>query len=77
MRLRDGRTLTAAASGARGYPSRPATDTELAAKFLSCASRALSEASAKRALDAISDIDRAADIRAVAALLGRDRASTP
>ena len=41
IRLRDGRVLTQAANGARGYPERPASDAELDAKFLACARRAL------------------------------------
>jgi 2-methylcitrate dehydratase PrpD len=42
IRLRGGRVLTAAANGARGYHDRPASDDELATKFRSCASKALS-----------------------------------
>jgi 2-methylcitrate dehydratase PrpD len=77
VRLRDGRELTAWAHGARGYPARPATDAQLADKFLGCASRVMSDAAARRALAAVCNIGRAEDIRNVTALLGRDRASTP
>jgi 2-methylcitrate dehydratase PrpD len=39
--LKDGRTLTQDAHGARGYPSNLATDADFEAKFLSCARAAL------------------------------------
>ena len=41
--LKDGRTLTQDAHGARGYPANPATDADFEAKFLSCARAALPE----------------------------------
>ena len=53
VRLRDGRVLTASANGARGYHDRPASDDELAAKFMSCATQAMSEAQAAAALAAL------------------------
>ena len=37
--LKTGKTLTADADGARGYPERPATDDQLKTKFRSCATR--------------------------------------
>jgi 2-methylcitrate dehydratase PrpD len=77
VRLRDGRELTAQAHGARGYPDRPASDAELAEKFLSCASRVMTERSARRALTAVGTISQMPDVRHVTALLGRDRVSTP
>src|SRR5262249_40006117 len=46
IRLKDGRTLTQAANGARGYPERPASDQELDQKFLACATRTLSKGTA-------------------------------
>ena len=49
VRLKDGRTVTQAADGARGYPERPASDAELDAKFMGCARRTITEASAARA----------------------------
>jgi len=49
IQLRDGRTLTQHADGARGYPGR-LSDDELSAKFLGCALRSLSRASAEAAL---------------------------
>ena len=41
IQLRDGRTLSAYADGARGYPARPATAEEHADKFRACAGRLL------------------------------------
>jgi 2-methylcitrate dehydratase PrpD len=67
IRLRDGRTLVAAANGARGYPSRPATADELAEKFLSCATRTIGEARATRGLAALASIEAATDVRALIA----------
>jgi 2-methylcitrate dehydratase PrpD len=63
VRLRDGRALTASANGARGYPERPASDEELAAKFTSCATPTLSAAHAARALAALGDVESIADVR--------------
>ncbi len=65
VRLGDGRVLTASADGARGYPDRPASDDELAAKFTSCATQAMSEAQAADALAALRDIESVADVRSV------------
>jgi 2-methylcitrate dehydratase PrpD len=62
VRLRDGRTLTASANGARGYAERPASPDELAAKFLGCATLALSEDDAERLLDALKDVGTARDV---------------
>ena len=66
IRLRDGRSFSQKADGARGYPANPATDAELDAKFLSCAERALSKASSKRALELLRRIEESPDVRAVA-----------
>ncbi len=63
IHLRDGRTLTGAANGARGYPENPASDAELDAKFLSCATRTLSEAPAREALALLRNLEQLADIR--------------
>jgi hypothetical protein len=65
VRLRDGRVLTASANGARGYPARPASDEELATKFLSCAARALPESRGRQLLAALQTIEGASDIRLV------------
>jgi 2-methylcitrate dehydratase PrpD len=66
IRLRDGRTFSGRANGARGYPANPASDAELDAKFLSCAERALSKASSRRALELLRGIGENADVRTVA-----------
>jgi 2-methylcitrate dehydratase PrpD len=66
VRLRDGRTFSQKADGARGYPTNPASDTELDVKFLSCAERALSRASSRRALELLRRIEESPDVRAVA-----------
>jgi len=63
VRLRGGRLLTASANGARGYPEQPASDEELAAKFLACAARAMTEEQARQALVALRAIENAPDIR--------------
>jgi 2-methylcitrate dehydratase PrpD len=73
--LRDGRTVTASADGARGYPERPAGDGELDLKFVSCAMRVISEADARDALDRVRALDRAACVTDVMPFLGRGRAS--
>jgi len=69
IRLKDGRELSSSANGARGYPDRPAGDDELAAKFLACAGRAMDEARATRALDALRRIGSAATVRMIISLL--------
>ena len=61
--LRDGRALRRDAHGARGYPERPASDDELAAKFLSCAQRALPAPTAHRALDLLRGVSDLPDVR--------------
>jgi 2-methylcitrate dehydratase PrpD len=63
VRLRDGRVLTACASGARGYPDRPAGNEELAEKFMSCATQAMSAAQAVETLAALRGIESASDVR--------------
>jgi 2-methylcitrate dehydratase PrpD len=42
VHLKNGRTLSQDAHGARGYPERPASDAELDAKFMACGTRVLS-----------------------------------
>ena len=69
VRLRDGRVLTACANGARGYHERPASEAELATKFLSCARETLSESAASEALAALRDIESIADVRSMTAML--------
>jgi len=62
VHLRDGRTLVEMANGARGYPGSPATDAELDAKFMSCATRTISEPSARQALELLRRIDRLSNV---------------
>src|SRR6185312_13655879 len=50
VRLKDGRELEAAVDGARGYPDHPASDEELAAKFLACAERTVARGAAEQAI---------------------------
>jgi 2-methylcitrate dehydratase PrpD len=69
VRLKDGRELTASANGARGYADRPASDEELAVKFLACAERTIPHDRAIRAIAMLRDIEHTADIRALTALL--------
>ena len=71
VRLKDGRILTASADGARGYPERPASRDELAAKFVACASRVLPEAKARLALKMLSELESVVDVRAVTAQVTR------
>jgi 2-methylcitrate dehydratase PrpD len=61
--LRGGRMLEREARGARGYPERPATDQDLAAKFLACAARVMAEPTAVRALELLRGIDALTDVR--------------
>jgi 2-methylcitrate dehydratase PrpD len=65
VRLRDGRTLTEAADGARGYPDQPASDAELSQKFLSCAARAVPGESARHALTLLQNLEAVADLRTI------------
>jgi 2-methylcitrate dehydratase PrpD len=69
VRLHDGRVLTAEANGARGYPDRPATDEQLAAKFTSCATQTLSVQRAADALARLRAIESVADVRTLIAVL--------
>jgi hypothetical protein len=71
LTLRDGRVLTQAAHGARGYPTRPATGADVAAKFLSCAARAIPDAAAAEALAMLRRIADLDDVRALTKRLGR------
>jgi 2-methylcitrate dehydratase PrpD len=66
--LRDGRVLTRAADGARGYPGRLSSE-ELAAKFASCASATLSSTASAAAWSALQGIESLRDVRDLTALL--------
>ena len=69
VHLRDGRVVTQAANGARGYPTQPASDDELNTKFLACARRGISPAAAERALRALRSIEQVDNVQTVTALL--------
>jgi 2-methylcitrate dehydratase PrpD len=61
VKLKDGRTFSERADGARGYPGR-LTQEELQTKFLACAERSLSAAAAVQALGTLRDIETLTDI---------------
>jgi len=69
MRLRDGRVVTGSAAGARGYPARPASDEELAAKFAACARRSIPPEAAARAWTALGGLEGMPDVATLADLL--------
>ena len=69
--LRDGRTLTRFADGARGYPGR-VTDAELAEKFAACASQVMEADAARRAWAAAASLERCDDVRSLMQLLVPD-----
>ena len=73
IHLRDGRLLERVARGARGYPERPATDQDLAEKFLACATRTRLHAQAADVLTLLRGLDGLADLRS----LTRALATTP
>ena len=56
VRLKDGRTVSERADGARGYPGR-LTDDELNTKFLACAQRSLTHAAATEILQVLHAIE--------------------
>lgn len=67
VRLRDGRTLTTSADGARGYPERPASTDEVRDKFLGCARAAMPDDDARHLLAALENLEALRDV----ATLGR------
>ena len=67
--LRDGRVVSQAVDGARGYPGR-LTHEELATKFAGCATRTLSESAANAAWAALISLDAITDVRELTRLLG-------
>ena len=56
VRLKDGRTVSERADGARGYPGR-LTDDELHTKFIACAQRSLKLGAATKVLDVLRTIE--------------------
>ncbi len=77
VRLTDGRQLAANANGARGYPDRPASDDDLAAKFMACAERALTRDASSALLTALRGIEFIADVSAISFTSERIPASRP
>ena len=69
VRLRDGRVLTRAAEGARGYPARPAPEGQLRAKFVECATRALPNEAAGAAWNVLGRFDDLDDVSTLGELL--------
>ena len=69
VRLKNGRALSQDAHGARGYPERPASDAELDAKFMACATRVLSKARAAEALERLRDFEDLDDLLGLTDLL--------
>jgi hypothetical protein len=69
--------LSAAANGARGYPERPASEDDLAAKFVACAERTMSRDRAAGAIAALRNIERAADVRSLVDLLANGASVDP
>lgn len=62
IRLRDSRTLTRHADGARGYPDRPAAVEELDQKFLSSGRRALAQDRLQAALKHLHHLETLSDV---------------
>jgi 2-methylcitrate dehydratase PrpD len=72
VRLRDGRTVTHRADGARGYPGR-ISDDELATKFIACAGRRLSQTAAQRAFNAFLAIESSPSVAELTSLCSADQ----
>ena len=69
VRLRGGRTLVREVSGARGTPGRPASPSEIDAKFMACATRALPADRASRALECLKRIEELENVGKLTDLL--------
>jgi 2-methylcitrate dehydratase PrpD len=69
VHLKNGRTLSQDAHGARGYPERPASDAELDAKFMACAARVLPMEKAAHVLKRLRDFERLGDLLDLTELL--------
>jgi 2-methylcitrate dehydratase PrpD len=67
VRLRDGRTLTRSADGARGYPGR-LSEEELATKFAGCARRTQPQDAVDAAWAGLKRMEQLADVRELTAL---------
>jgi len=62
VHLKNGRTVSQDAHGARGYPERPASDDELDAKFLACATRVLPKDRAAQVLKRLRGFEELHDL---------------
>jgi len=70
--LRDGRTLSTEARGARGHPETPLSDAALRDKFLACARTVLSPNEAEGVAEQIGHLEDIPDIRALTSRLAGD-----
>jgi 2-methylcitrate dehydratase PrpD len=69
VRLRDGRSVTTEARGARGHPDTPLSDTALREKFLACARTVLSSDEAEGVAEQIDHLEDIPDVRALTSRL--------
>ena len=69
VRLRDGRTVSTEARGARGHPETPLSDEALREKFLACARTVLSPDEADGVAEQIGHLEHIPDIRALTSRL--------
>jgi len=69
VHLKNGRTLSQDAHGARGYPERPASDAELDAKVMACATRVFSKEKAAQVLEWLRRFESLDDLLGLADLL--------
>jgi hypothetical protein len=67
--FRDGRSVSRAANGARGYPAQPASAEELGQKFMNCATRAISKDAAERALERLRGIENLPSVQELTSTL--------
>jgi hypothetical protein len=69
VRLRDGRSVTTEARGARGHPDTPLSDAALREKFLGCARTVLSMDEAEGVAEQIGHLEDIPDVRALTSRL--------
>lgn len=72
VRLAGGRTLEAAARGARGHPDTPLSHEALRAKFLACAARAIARDEAEGVAEQLEHLEDIPDLRALTSRLVGD-----
>ena len=70
LTMRDGRTASRRVDWPRGYPQNPVTPEEIISKFMGLATMAVTESTARRLAELVSDLDAAERIDEVARLLG-------